>query len=240
MPTTPNYSWPTPASTDYVKDGATAIQNLGNAIDTTMNTVQTTANAAIAKSLVDAKGDLIVATADNTVARLAVGTNGQVLTADSTVTGGIKWATAAGGDTWTLVSSQALTSGSTHTFSSISGYRKLRLVAPKLTSALGAKWQIRWNGVTSSVYWYTSTGGTGDFDLPAIELNASTSNSMRFDIEFPVANQSVPQYGEVWTPTLTKTYIAANSSPGAINSVTLLLSTSTFASGTLYLYGVAE
>jgi hypothetical protein len=53
--------------------------------------------AVIAPTIVDAKGDLIAATADNTVSRLAVGTNGQVLTADSTAATGIKWATAAGG-----------------------------------------------------------------------------------------------------------------------------------------------
>lgn len=47
----------------------------------------------IANSLVDAKGDLIVATADNTPARLAVGgTNGHVLMVDSAVTAGVKWA----------------------------------------------------------------------------------------------------------------------------------------------------
>lgn len=51
------------------------------------------ANGAIAKSLVDAKGDLIVGTADNTVARLAVGaTNGHVLVVDSAQSAGIKWA----------------------------------------------------------------------------------------------------------------------------------------------------
>jgi hypothetical protein len=34
--TTPNYGWPVPTSTDYVKDGATAIEALGDAIDTTV------------------------------------------------------------------------------------------------------------------------------------------------------------------------------------------------------------
>jgi hypothetical protein len=33
---TPNYSWPVPTSTDYVKDGATAIEALGDAIDATV------------------------------------------------------------------------------------------------------------------------------------------------------------------------------------------------------------
>lgn len=51
-----------------------------------------TVPGAVAKALVDAKGDLLAGTANDTIARLAVGTNGQVLTADSTVTAGIKWA----------------------------------------------------------------------------------------------------------------------------------------------------
>jgi len=42
------------------------------------------------------KGDLLVATAAQAYSRLAVGTNGQVLTADSTVTEGVKWATPSG------------------------------------------------------------------------------------------------------------------------------------------------
>jgi hypothetical protein len=49
--------------------------------------------AVIAPTIVDAKGDLIAATAADTPARLAVGTNGQVLTADSTASTGLAWAT---------------------------------------------------------------------------------------------------------------------------------------------------
>lgn len=47
----------------------------------------------IAMSLVDAKGDLIVGTADNTVARLPVGTDRQILRARSTQTAGVAWET---------------------------------------------------------------------------------------------------------------------------------------------------
>jgi hypothetical protein len=43
----------------------------------------------IPKSLVDAKGDLLVGTADNTVARKAAGTNGYYLSADSTQSDGL-------------------------------------------------------------------------------------------------------------------------------------------------------
>jgi hypothetical protein len=45
----------------------------------------------IAASLLDAKGDLVVASANDTAARLGVGTNGQGLIADSTQALGIRW-----------------------------------------------------------------------------------------------------------------------------------------------------
>jgi len=50
---------------------------------------------AIQNAIVDAKGDLISATAADTPARLAVGANGTVLTADSAEATGLKWATPA-------------------------------------------------------------------------------------------------------------------------------------------------
>jgi hypothetical protein len=56
--------------------------------------------AVIAPTIVDAKGDLIAATAADTPARLAVGTNGQVLVADSTAATGLAWATASAGSSY--------------------------------------------------------------------------------------------------------------------------------------------
>jgi hypothetical protein len=116
--TTTNFGWDIPQSTDLVKDGATAIAALGQDIDTALvdlkggTTGQVLAKAtntdldfswvaqddsnAIQNAIMDAKGDLIGATAADTPARLAVGTNGQVLTADSTAATGIKWATPSG------------------------------------------------------------------------------------------------------------------------------------------------
>jgi hypothetical protein len=69
-----------------------------------------TADAAVPKSTVTAKGDLIVGTASGVVARQAVGADGYVLTADSTLTNGIKWSAVSGpaGDV-TLAGVQTLT-----------------------------------------------------------------------------------------------------------------------------------
>ena len=48
----------------------------------------------LTEALVDAKGDLLVASAADTVTRVALGTNGYILTADDSQTAGVKWAAA--------------------------------------------------------------------------------------------------------------------------------------------------
>jgi hypothetical protein len=51
----------------------------------------------ISKSLIDAKGDIILATADDTPSIVAVGADSQVLTADSSQASGVRWATPSSG-----------------------------------------------------------------------------------------------------------------------------------------------
>lgn len=125
MATTTNYSWTTPDDTALVKDGAAAIRSLGTAIDTT---VFTNAGAAINKTIVDAKGDLIAATGSDAVTRVAVGTNGQYLKADSTASGGVAWDTLPASGGLTLISETVASANSSINLTSIPATYKQLLV----------------------------------------------------------------------------------------------------------------
>ena len=131
MATTTNYSWTTPDDTALVKDGAAAIRSLGTAIDTT---VFNNASAGIAKTIVDAKGDIIAATAADTVSRLAVGANNTVLTADSTTATGLKWAAPAAGSL-TLLSTTSLSGATTTVTISDATYKHLQIFIFDVTNA---------------------------------------------------------------------------------------------------------
>lgn len=81
---------------DYTATDGTTITGLAalaaNDVATVWTVTAFSVTGAIANTIVDAKGDLLVGTAADTPGRLAVGTNDYVLTADSTTGTGLKWA----------------------------------------------------------------------------------------------------------------------------------------------------
>jgi hypothetical protein len=113
--TTPNFGWPVPTSSDLVKNGATAIEGLGDAIDASLLDLKGgTTGQVLAKAsgtdmdfswVTDAAGmtnpmtttgDVIYSSSGSTPARLGIGTAGQVLQVNSGATAP-EWATPAGG-----------------------------------------------------------------------------------------------------------------------------------------------
>ena len=86
-----------------------------------------------------------------TNARVPVGTDGQVLTADSAEVTGMKWATAASGG-MTSIASGSL-SGSALSLTSISGsYKNLQLVLRNATPSVPTDWRLKVNNLGTSVY----------------------------------------------------------------------------------------
>jgi hypothetical protein len=113
--TTPNFGWSVPTSTDLVKDGATAIETLGDAIDaslvdlkggttgqvlkknsgTDMDFVWSADSAGMTNPMTTT-GDIIYSSSGSTPARLGIGTSGQALL----VSGGVPaWGTASASGT---------------------------------------------------------------------------------------------------------------------------------------------
>ena len=169
MATTTNYGWTTPDDTALVKDGASAIRTLGTAIDTT---TFNNAAAAIAKTIVDAKGDIIAATAADTVARLAVGTNGQVLTADSTAATGLAYTTISSGG-MTSIASGSLSGSSVALTSIVGTYTDLKLYVNDV------------NCNTTGVVLTITVNSLADYDRVLI---SSDTTSTVFDAAYAAAN----------------------------------------------------
>jgi hypothetical protein len=126
--------------TDYTATNGTSITALSALVlNDVLEVITFTALSVVTdipQSVVDAKGDLVVGTAADTVGRLGVGTNGQYLQADSTAGTGLVWATVSGYSAPTL-GSTVINSGATVT--TIAG---LTLTAPVIGAATGTSLSV--------------------------------------------------------------------------------------------------
>jgi len=120
----------------------------------------------IPATILDAKGDIIAATAADTASRLAVGTNGHVLTADSAEATGLKWAAAGSGAVATDVIWDAkgdLVGGTgANTASRLAIGSNTHVLTADSATATGMKWAAAGagGGLAQSFVGYNTIGGT--------------------------------------------------------------------------------
>lgn len=133
MATTTNYGWTTPDDTALVKDGASAIRSLGSSVDSTVKNLNPETTL----------GDISYRSSTaNTNTRLAIGTNGQVLT----VSGGVPtWATAAGGGGLVKIATNTFTTASSTSFNNVftSTYKNYKILFNATTASTGLTLYLR-------------------------------------------------------------------------------------------------
>ena len=126
-----------------------------------------------------AKGELVVGSATNDSAILAVGANATVLTADSTEATGMKWATVASGG-MTLLTTGSMASTTSLTISSISqSYKDLIIDISYFnpTSTSSVTFGVRPNNSTSNYYGWTQQNGVNTYGAEdTIRISTSLSS----------------------------------------------------------------
>jgi hypothetical protein len=227
-----------PAKTTYVNGDVFSASDI-NDTNGTVNLLNPTA-----------KGSIVSASAANTPARLTVGANDTVLTADSSTSTGLKWAAPVIGGMTSLASGTL--SGASVTLSSISGaYVHLQLVVNNFQPANNdSAFFVRVNGdAGSNRYFITPVGqSTFTFNATAWQVSAGQKNSsgngnIVVDL-YNYTNTSGWKTGMGYTVTESTTTSAFynstliyNQTP-AITSITIQPGGGNFTAGTYTLYGV--
>jgi hypothetical protein len=180
-----------------IQDGTTAQKGAVQLEDSTSSTSTTKAstpnsvksaydlaNAAIPKSLVDAAGDLIYATANDTPARLAIGTAGQVLKVNSGATAP-EWGAAGGASGMTLISKTTYSSVASQIVDTVftSTYTNYMIVIEDwIGSATGLdpRFQLRKGSTTQTAAYYGSSTGYA-FNSSTL-VKTDSSNAAHFTL----------------------------------------------------------
>jgi len=202
-----------------------------------------------ATSPLTTKGDLYTFASSDT--RIGVGANNTVLTADSAEATGLKWATPASGGGMTLLATHTL-SGSTSTISGISGsYTDLVLICTNGVNSANAGAKIYLNGNTTSTDYYTAQinfispsldgGYSNNPDAMQVSTGSSYNDSTYFYIHIPRYAQTENKLVMLRNLSRGSRIFFSNllfASTAAITSVGFNVSSGSWSSGTVYVYGV--
>lgn len=157
MPTTTNYGWTTPADTDLVKDGASAIRTLGSSADTTVKNLNPGTTA----------GDIDYYTSGTAKARIAIGTAGQVLKVNSGGTAP-EWGAASAGS-FVLISTTSFSSVASQSINDVfsSTYTNYKIIVNCATSInTQLDWRFRVSG---------SDDSNANYNFNRIEANGAST-----------------------------------------------------------------
>jgi len=159
------------------------------------------------KTIVNAKGDLIAGTADNAVSRLGVGTNGQVLTADSAQATGMKWDTPQASP-WVKLADQ--TPSSTSAFPQVSGL--------SWTTAKVYKLFIHVNNNTGgggNVLLVANADGAANYSYQKFSVDGATVAGSRVQSTSPVVAEIPADTSVGIEITVVPLYNGSTNNPGA-------------------------
>jgi hypothetical protein len=201
---------------------------------------------------IDAKGDLIVGTGADAFARLAVGTNGHTLVADSVETTGLKWAAPASSfGSYTLLSSTALTGAATITIS-VATKENYMILIGSASAGASSQFQLRMNADSGSNYNFfggyyegstpSAVGAINQTQVIWARMGSNAAESCRGGIFISGGSttggktiQSV-NFSEGAAGTLFSAYSVYNAS-AAVTSISLISTIGNFDAGTAYVWG---
>jgi hypothetical protein len=199
------------------------------------------------------KGDIVVATGSGTFVRQGVGTNGQVLTADSTQADGVIWSTPSSGSL-TQLATGSLT-GSSVVVSSLSGaYKALKVIVTGYRAS-GNSLCLRINNDSTANRHLTVAFGifpaAASFNNTFLYItdggNSSSENALAIIDIYDYANTTTRKFVQIYSMVAnnsdaTQTKMAAGNGgynqTSAVTGLTFLPDAGSFAGGTYFIYGV--